>query len=119
MLNIGNFPRKEKIQDGRHEIIDTPVFDDRREIASIITDSWDLGLFLSLGTFYLVKTVLKCIGKALGGSGADMTWLQGGVFGPTVINNFILNGGHYNRCLHAMHLLSEAFQQLLYNKFLK
>ena len=47
-----------------------------------------------LGTFHLLKTVLKCIGKALGGSRADMVWLQVGGFGPTVIQNSILNGGH-------------------------
>ena len=70
-----------------------------------------------LGTFHLLKTVLKCIGKALGGSGADMVWLQAGGFGPTVIQNSILNGGHYNRCLEGMHLLAEAFQRLLYKEF--
>jgi len=64
-----------------------------------------------------VKTVLKCIGKALGGSGADITWLQAGVFGPTVIQNSVLNGGHYNRCLQGMQLLAESFQRMLYKEF--
>ena len=32
-----------------------------------------------LGTFHLIKTVLKCIGKYLEGSGADITWLESGV----------------------------------------
>ena len=70
-----------------------------------------------LGTFHLVKTVLKCLGKALGGSGAEMVWLQAGVFGPTVIQSSILNGGHYNRCLEGMHFLAEAFHRLLYKEF--
>lgn len=70
-----------------------------------------------LGTFHLVKTVLKCIGKALGGSGTDITWLQAGVFGPTVIQNSVLNGGHYNRCLQGMQLLAESFQRMLYKEF--
>ena len=67
-----------------------------------------------LGTFHFVKTVLKCIGKLLGGSGADNIWLQAGVFGPTVIENSVLNGGHYSRCLEAMQLLAEAFERLIY-----
>ena len=70
-----------------------------------------------LGTFHLIKTVLKCIGKFLAGSGADITWLQAGVFGPTVIENSILNGGHYSRCLEGMQLLAEAFERLLFKEF--
>lgn len=70
-----------------------------------------------LGTFHMVKTVLRCVGKAIGGSGCDMTWLQAGVFGPTVIQNSVLNGGHYNRCLQGMQLLAESFQRILYKEF--
>ncbi|KAG1692280.1 Glutamate receptor 2 [Nymphon striatum] len=40
-----------------------------------------------------------------------------GVFGPTVIENSILNGRHYSRCLEGMQLLAEAFQRLLYKEF--
>ena len=29
-----------------------------------------------LGTFHMVKVVLKCMGKALAGSGADIIWLD-------------------------------------------
>jgi hypothetical protein len=32
-----------------------------------------------LGNFHLVKLVLKCIRKAIDGSGADTTWLQADV----------------------------------------
>ena len=46
-----------------------------------------------------------------------MTWLQAGVFGPTVIQNSVLNGGHYNRCLQGMQLLAESFQRILYKEF--
>ena len=46
-----------------------------------------------LGAFHLVKTVLKCIGKLLGGSGADVVWLQAGVSGPTVIEMSVPNAG--------------------------
>jgi hypothetical protein len=70
-----------------------------------------------MGTFHLVKIVLKCIGKALGGSGADVIWLQAGVFGPTIIQNSILNGGHYSRALEGMQFLAEAIKQLLYKEF--
>ena len=62
----------------------------------------------------MTKVVLKCIGKALDGSGADIVWLQAGVFGPTIIQNSVLNGGHYSRCLEGMQLLAETFQRLLY-----
>lgn len=70
-----------------------------------------------MGTFHLLKTVLKCIGKLLDGSGADMTWLQAGVFGPTVIENSVLHGGHYSRCLEGMQLIAEAFERLQYKEF--
>jgi len=62
-----------------------------------------------MGTFHLVKFVLKCIGKAPGGSRADVTWLQTGVFGPTIIQNSILNGGHYSHALEGMQFIAEAF----------
>ncbi|KAG1692281.1 putative glutamate receptor [Nymphon striatum] len=42
---------------------------------------------------------------------------EAGVFGPTVIENSILNGRHYSRCLEGMQLLAEAFQRLLYKEF--
>ena len=70
-----------------------------------------------LGTFHMVKAVLKCIGKYLSGSGADMTWLQAGVFGPAIIQNSILNAGHYSRCLLGMQFLAESFRRLLYKEF--
>ena len=43
--------------------------------------------------------------------------MVGGVFGPTVIENSVLKGGHYNRCLDGMQLLAEAFEHLLFNEF--
>ena len=55
-----------------------------------------------LGTFYMVKTVLKCICKYLQGSGADFTWLEAVIFVPAVIENSILNGGNYSYCLDAL-----------------
>ena len=63
-----------------------------------------------LGTFHMVKTALKCIGKSLDGSGAEFICLDASVFGPTVIQNSVLNGDHYGRSLEGMQLLSEAIQ---------
>ena len=65
------------------------------------------------------KTVLKCIGKYLEGSGAELTWLEAGIFGPTVIEKSVLNGGHYSRCLEGMQLLSESLWRLLYQEFFR
>ncbi|KAG1692279.1 Glutamate receptor ionotropic, kainate 1 [Nymphon striatum] len=48
---------------------------------------------------------------------AMISFFQAGVFGPTVIENSILNGRHYSRCLEGMQLLAEAFQRLLYKEF--
>jgi len=70
-----------------------------------------------LGTFHLTKTVLKCIGKYLEGSGAEMTWQEAGIFGPTVIENSVLNGGHYSCCLEGMQFLAESLWHLLYKEF--
>ena len=70
-----------------------------------------------LGTFHMIKTVLKCIGKSLQGSGAEIVWLEAGIFGPTVIQNSVITGTHYSRSLEGMQLLAEAFQRLLYKEF--
>ena len=51
------------------------------------------------------------------GSGAENVWLEAGVYGPTVIQNSILNGGHYNRSLDAQKLLAESMHRLLYKEF--
>ena len=87
-----------------------------REIQLLRPDEFR-ALVPCLGTFHLIKTVLKCIGKSLAGSGAEVTWLEAGVFGPTVIENSVLNGGHYGRCLEGMQSLGEAFERLLYQEF--
>ena len=70
-----------------------------------------------LGTFHMVKAALRCIGKYLEGSGAGLTWLEAGVFGPSVIETSVLKGGHYSRCLEGMRLLAEAFSCLMYKEF--
>ena len=67
--------------------------------------------------FHTVKTLLKCTGKSLEGSGAENVWLEAGVYGPAVIQNSILNGGHYNRLLDAQKLLAESMHRLLYKEF--
>ena len=46
-----------------------------------------------------------------------LVWLEAGVYGPSVIQNSILNGGHYNRSLDAQKLLAESMQRLLYKEF--
>lgn len=61
--------------------------------------------------------LLKCIGKSLSGSWAEVIWLEAGVFGPSVIESSVLNGGHYSRCLEGMQLLAEAFERILYREF--
>ena len=40
-----------------------------------------------------------------------------GVFGPSVIPNYTLNGGHYNRSVDAQKLQAESMQRLLYKEF--
>ena len=70
-----------------------------------------------LDTFHTQKTLLKCTGKYLSGSGAGTIWLEAGMFGPTIIENSVLNGGHYTRSLTCMQVLAEAMQRLLYKEF--
>ena len=43
--------------------------------------------------------------------------LETGMFGPTMIQNSILNGSHYSCSLEAQQLLAEAMQRLLYKEF--
>ena len=68
-------------------------------------------LVLCLETFHAAKALLKCMGKSLEGSGAENVWLEAGV-----IQNTILNGGHYNCSLDAQKFLSESMQRLLYKE---
>ena len=74
-------------------------------------------LILCLGTFHTAKTLLKYTGKCLEGSGAENVWLEAGVYGPTVIQNSILNGHHYSHSLHRQKLLVESMQRLLHKEF--
>ena len=53
------------------------------------------------------------------GSGADMIWLQAGVFGPSIIKNSVLNGGHYKQSLDGLQYLAESIRSLLYTDFLQ
>ena len=39
----------------------------------------------------------------------EVIWLQAGIFGPTVIQNSILNGGHYSLTLGGTQFLAKAF----------
>ena len=70
-----------------------------------------------LGTFHTIKTLLKCIGKNLRGSGAENVFLNAAGYGSTMIEGSILSGGYYNRALEALSLLSEAINRLLYKEF--
>ena len=74
-------------------------------------------LILCLGTFHTTKTLLKCTGKCLEGSGAENMWLEAGVYGPTVIQNSILNGHYYSRSLGGQNLSAESMQRLMYKEF--
>ena len=74
-------------------------------------------LILCLGTFHTAKTLLKCTGKCLEGSGAENMWLEAGVYGPTVIQNSILNGHHCSHSLDWQKLSAESVQGLMYKEF--
>ena len=72
-----------------------------------------------MDSFHLIKTVLKCIGKYPVESGAVHICLESGMFGPTIIQNSVLNGGHYNRSLLGIIHLAEGMQRILYAVFFK
>ena len=65
-------------------------------------------LILCLGTFHIAKTLSKCTVKNLERNGAENVWLETGVYGPTVIQNSILNGHHYSHLLDGQSLLAES-----------
>ena len=54
---------------------DEGVYHIAREITLQRSDEFK-GLVLCLGSFHLIKTVLACIGKYLGGSGCSTIWTQ-------------------------------------------
>ena len=74
-------------------------------------------LILCLGTFHTTKTLLKCTGKSLEGSGTENAWQEAGVYGSTVIQNSVLNRRHYNSSLDGQKLLAESMQHLWYKEF--
>ena len=61
--------------------------------------------------------LLKCAGKCLEGSGAENVWLEAGVYGPTVMQNSILDRGHYSHSLDGQKLLAKSMQCLLSKEF--
>ena len=79
-------------------------------------------LLLCLRTFHTVKTLLRCIGKSLEGSGAENVWIEAGVYGPSVIQNSSFNGRHYSRSLDAkktprrMYAMSDIKEVFFRNK---
>lgn len=70
-----------------------------------------------IGPWHAVKVLLRCCGKYIQGSGASTLWLEAEVFGPTIIENSVLNGGHYVRSLLGMQLLAECFERLILREF--
>ena len=61
--------------------------------------------------------LLKCAGKCLEGRGAENVWLEAGIYGPTVIQNSILDRGHYSHSLDGQKLLAKSMQCLLSKEF--
>ena len=99
-----------------------PVYADKKvcsmaKVIQLLSTVEFKSLILCLGTFHTIKTLLKCTGKCLEGSGAENMWLEAGVYGPTVIQNSILNGHHYSRSLGGQKLSAESMQRLMYKEF--
>ena len=67
-----------------------------------------------LGTFHTIKTLMKSIGKSLGGSGAESVTTG---YGPTVIDKPILGATHYNRALEGLSVLAESISRLIFKEF--
>ena len=105
------------VQDRLPFYADEKVYCIAKEIQPIMRPKEFQCLVICLGTFHTAKTLLKCCGKCLAGSGPKHVWLETGMFGPTVIQNSILNGSHYSRSLEGQQLLAEAMQRLLYKEF--
>ena len=70
-----------------------------------------------LGSFHTIKTLLKCIGKSLRGTGVETLFLDAAGYGPAIVEGSILGGKHYNRSLEAFSLLSESLIRLIYKEF--
>ena len=62
--------------------------------------------------------MLKCLGIYLKGSGAEFIWIDADMYGPSVIENSILDAGNYNWALHGMSLLAECISRLALKVFL-
>ena len=54
------------------------------------TTYWIWKYRLVMGSFHLIKRVLKCMGNYPAGIGAEHIWLESGMIGPTIIKNWFL-----------------------------
>lgn len=75
LCTISNLKPTKKRDEGVYHIV--------RDIQMICPKEFET-LVPVMGSFHLVKIVLKCMGKYLSASGADTVWLQAGVFSPTI-----------------------------------
>ena len=95
---------------------DEDVYHIAREICLQQSNDFS-GLVLCLGSYHMIKTILACIGKYLGGSGCRAIWTKNKVFGLDVVES-VLSGSDYERSIDGISLLGECISRLQWVEFL-
>ena len=98
-----------------------PVFCDEgvyHTLADIVMEEPDCfsDIHGMLGMFHLVKTLLKCAGRYLRGSGIEDAVIECEVFGKQTLNS-VLEGSHYARSMKGILLISDMLSSLAWKSF--
>ena len=72
----------------------------------------------SPGAFHTVICALRCLGRAIEGSGLDDAWQEADMYSSVTVSQ-ILNGNHYNRAIEAHQLTLQALFDLRFDAFLE
>lgn len=68
------------------------------------------------GAFHTSLCALRCLGKAIEGSGIDEAWVEAGLYSSVTVNQ-IINGNHYNRAMEAHEVTLQVLFDLWIGEF--
>ena len=71
---------------------------------------------LSPGQFHISLCALRCLGRAVEGSGLEESWVESGMYDTAVVSQ-ILSGNHYSRVFECHQITLQALYDLWFESF--
>lgn len=96
--------------------MDQAVYALAKEIQIIKPDLFG-HILLGLGPFHMESIVFSALGKYLECTGIDKALSESRVFGPDIVQNKVMNGGHYLKSKDGMSLIAETMHGFLFSLF--